>query len=109
MYGRSVECLLVPPVPVPLCSASRQSDQQEDEPSDHDRLVTSSHERPDADGHQHTETYTRQVENTLGHHEAHVEEEVGGEQEGKSYESKAHCYNRALSQGPLRRVATVTL
>lgn len=109
MYGGSVETLLIPPVLVPLHGASRQSDQQQDEPSDHERLVRVSHERPDADSHQHTEAYTRQVENTLGHDKADVEEEVRGEQEGKSCERKAHCYNRALRQGPLRRVTTVAL
>lgn len=90
--GTPVQALLVPPVRIPSHGSQAHGGQQDAEAEKQDaaRLLGAGHQPGDAVAHQQTEPDTGQVQEPLGHHEAHVEEEVAGGQERQRQEAAGH-------------------
>lgn len=95
MQRRSVQTLLVEPVGVPRQGlgrheANEQSGGDEDRPAPPPRAVPPRHVVAARDGRAYDQTraHARQVEDPLRYHEAHVEEEVAGWEEGEHEEAE---------------------
>lgn len=94
IYGNStpVQALLVPPVRIPSDGSQAHGGQQDAEAEEQGiaRLMGAGHQPGDAVAHQQAEPDAGQVQETLGHHEAHVEEEIAGGQEWQCQEAAGH-------------------